>query len=88
MDGSDPSVILVEVTKLGGGAGNGVGGASAIVIELPFMVDRAGTTGLTVVGQDNGGPEALDSQLTSIDAVTFDAANAAVTASTTGGGGY
>jgi hypothetical protein len=85
---TDPSVVGVEVKKLGGGAGNGVATASAVIVEVTFEVQGAGTTTLSFVGLDGGQPQALDSHLVPIAAVTFDAASAGVIGVTSGGGGY
>jgi hypothetical protein len=85
---SDPTFIRIEVGKQGGGAGNGFAAASAIVIELPFDVQRAGATSLTLSGIGNDAPQALDSTGALIPAVTFDAAGATVRGIATGGGGY
>ena len=83
---SNPSLVQVDVEKLGGGAGNGVAGTSAVVIELTFDVRGSGTTTLTLVGLGADPPKAFDSAHASIPAVTFDAASATVRAVTTGGG--
>jgi hypothetical protein len=83
---SDPSLVQVEVEKLGGGAGNGVAGASAVVIELTFDVRGSGTTTLALVGLGANQPRAFDSLNAPIPAVNFDAASATVRGVTTGGG--
>jgi hypothetical protein len=83
---SNPSLVQVNVEKQGGGAGNGVAGTSAVVIELTFDVRGSGTTTLTLVGLGADPPKALDSAHAGIPAVTFDAASATVRAVTTGGG--
>jgi hypothetical protein len=83
---SNPSLVQVDVEKLGGGAGNGVAGTSAVVIELTFDVRGSGTTTLTLVGLGADQPKALDSAHAAIPAVTFDAASATVRGVTTGGG--
>lgn len=85
---SDPSVVQITVAKDGGGAGNGIAGGSAIVIELQFDLQGSGGTTLTLVGLGNNPPLALDSARTPIGAVTFDAASAGVRGVTTGGSGY
>jgi hypothetical protein len=85
---SDPSLVAVTVGKNGGGAGNGIAGDSAVVIELSFEVQGSGMTTLTLGGLGNTPPEAVDSTRARIPAVTFDAASAGVTGVTTGGGGY
>jgi hypothetical protein len=88
VDPSDPTLIRVEVTKQGGGAGNGFAAASAVVIELPFDVRQAGATSLTLTGLGNGAPQALDSNQAVIGAVRFDDASATVRGVSTGGGRY
>lgn len=85
---SDPSVVRVDVEKQGGGAGNGVPGASAVVVELSFDVLGSGATTLTLVGAGLDAPVALDSAGGPIAGVTFDAESASVRGVTTGGGGY
>jgi hypothetical protein len=85
---SDPSLVQVRVEKDGGGAGNGVAGTSAIVIELAFEVHASGSTTLTLSGIGGNPPKAIDSHIAPIGAVTFDAASANVMGVTTGGGGY
>jgi hypothetical protein len=89
VDGAtDPSLVRIEVTKNGGGAGNSIAGASAVVIELAFDVQGSGATTLSIVGLGAGEPEALDSHRTPIAAVRFDAASGGLRGVTTGGGGY
>jgi hypothetical protein len=89
MDGaSERSLVQVHVTKEGGGAGNGISAAAALVIELTFEVQGARATTLTLVGQGADAPQALDSSRAAIAAVTFDPASAGVTGVTAGGGGY
>jgi hypothetical protein len=85
---SDPSLVQVTLEKDGGGAGNGVAGASAVVIELTFEVQGSGATTLTLSGIGGNPPRAIDSHIAPIGAVTFDAANATLTGITTGGSGY
>ena len=85
---SDPSVVKIEVVKLGGGAGNGFAAASAVVIELAFDVQGSGATTLTLFGTGVRDPHAFDSQRVPIAAVTFDAASGGLRGMTTGGGGY
>jgi hypothetical protein len=84
--GVDNSRVVVGVTKTGGGAGNGVAGASAVVVELNFQALKAGTTTLTLTG--NPTPQALDHNGTPIASITFDAASATMVGVSTGGGGY
>lgn len=85
---SNPSLVQVRINEQGGGAGNGIAGASAVVIELAFQVQRAGATTLTLVGLDGAPAKAINSTGGVIGAVTFDAASAGIQGVTTGGGGY
>ncbi|HEX6850953.1 MAG TPA: hypothetical protein VF139_06065 [Candidatus Polarisedimenticolaceae bacterium] len=85
---SDPSLILVDIKKLGGGPGNGLDGRSAVVLELGFDVQADGSSALTLVGVDGNPARALDSSDATIAAVAFDEASAGVTAATSGGSGY
>lgn len=85
---SEPSVVRVDVTKQGGGAGNGIVGNSAIAIELAFEVQGAGATTLSLVGLGGNPPRAISSTGATIGAVNFDAASASIRGVTTGGGGY
>ena len=73
--GPDLATVVVGVSKLGGGLGNGVAGASAVVVELAFDVRSAGTTTLTITGSP---ARVLDSNGVVIGTVTFDAASATV----------
>jgi len=79
-DGSDPKHIVVGVSKLGGGAGNGVATASAVVVEMTFQVLKAGTTTLTITGNPAAtkAPEAIDHNGVAIAAVNFDSAPATI----------
>lgn len=88
VDGSDPSLVRVDVAKQGGGAGNGIAGATAIVIRLTFEVQGSGSTTLTLAGDGNGNPQALDRNDAPIGAVHFDPASASVRGVSSGGGGY
>jgi hypothetical protein len=83
---SDPSFVQIDVEKRGGGVGNGIAGASAVVIELTFDVRGSGTTTLTLVGLGADLPRAFDSTRAPIPAVSFDAASATVRVVTSGGG--
>ena len=83
---SDPSLVRIDTAKQGGGAGNGIAGASAVVIELTFDVRGSGATTLTLVGLGNEQPKAFDSTRAPIAAVRFDAASATVRGVATGGG--
>ena len=84
---SDPLLVQVDVKK-NGGAGNAVAAPSAVVIELSFDVQAAGTTRLTFVGLGGEPPRAVDSAGAPIAAVHFDAASASVTGVSSGGSGY
>jgi len=88
VDGSDASLIQIDVRKLGGGTGNGVAAAAATVIQVSFDVQGSGSTTLNLTGLGATQPQALDSARNPIPAVVFDAANAGVVGVTTGGGGY
>jgi hypothetical protein len=79
-DGSDAKHIVVGVSKLGGGSGNGVGAASAVVVQLTFQVLKAGTTTLTITGNPAAtkAPQALDSGGVPIPAVVFDSVSATI----------
>ncbi len=92
-DGTDPSHIVVGVSKTGVPPGNGVSGASAVIVELTFRVLRQGTTTLALTGSTaipTQPPTVLDSASPPqpIAVITFDSANGTVTAISTGGGGY
>src|SRR5258705_12250274 len=76
-DPSDPSHIVVGVTKTGGPPGNGISGASAVVIELAFQALKPGVTTLALSGSaaaPSQPPEVLDSSSppAPIGAITFD----------------
>ncbi len=83
-DTSDPSHIVVGVSKLGGGSGNGVAGASATIVSLAFDVRKAGTSTLSIATAPV--PEVLDHNGAAIGAITFDSATGTVTGVSTGGG--
>ena len=85
-DGQDPSHIVVSVSKLGGGLGNGVAGNSAIVLTLMFDVLKEGSSTLAISAAPT--PSVLDSNGDPIASLTFDTAAGNVTAISTGGGGY
>jgi hypothetical protein len=69
--------VTVGVTKLGGGAGNGVAGSGeTAVVFLVFRLLRAGTTTLTLAGSPGSAPAALDSGGEAIPSVTFDVSSA------------
>jgi hypothetical protein len=89
VDAADASHIVVGVSKSGGGAGNGIAGTSAIVVQMTFQALKAGATTLAITGTSanpSQPPTALDSSLQPIAGITFDAAAAAVTATASGGG--
>jgi hypothetical protein len=79
-DGTDPKHIVVGVSKLGGGSGNGVSAASAVVVQLTFQVLKVGTTTLTITGNPAATkpPQALDSGGVPIPAVVFDSVSATI----------
>lgn len=85
-DDQDSSHIVVGVSKLGGGAGNGVAGASAVIVNLTFQVLKQGTSTLAIASTPT--PSVLDSSdpPQPIAGLTFDTANGTVTAISTGGG--
>ena len=75
------------MSKLGPPPGNGVAGASAIIVDLAFDVRSAGTTTLTIEGSGGNPPRVFDSGGSVIGSITFDAAPASVQGTQTGGGG-
>lgn len=83
-DQSDPTHIVVGVTKVGGGAGNGVAGASAIIVSLTFQALKQGTSTLAIAAAP--APAVLNRNGAAIGAITFDTANGTVTSVSTGGG--
>jgi hypothetical protein len=85
--GGDPSDIVVGVGKLGGGVGNGVAGASAVVVEMTFQVLKAGATTMMLTGTPPF-PEVLDSNGAPIASLTYDSGSATVTGVASSGGGY
>lgn len=82
--GADNSRVVVGVSKLGGPPGNGVAGASAIVVRLTFALQKEGSTTLTFGGSPS--PKVLDSGGTPIGTITYDGASATLTGVSTGGG--
>ena len=86
-DLSDPSRIVVGVSKFGGGSGNGVAGASSIIVSLAFDVIKQGTSTLAISTAPHA-PAVLDHNGAVIVAITFDPLNGSVTGISTGGGGY
>ena len=85
-DMSDPSVIVVSVHKTGGGAGNDVPGPFAVVVNLTFNANFAGSTTLSIAGAPT--PTVKDSTGATIGAITFDTGNGTVTGISSGGGPY
>jgi hypothetical protein len=78
--------VIVGVTKLGGGAGNGLSAAEASVVRLTFRVLKAGMSTISFSGSvspsnPTGLPVALDSGGVPIGSVTFDAVSATITGS-------
>jgi hypothetical protein len=87
-DQADPTHIVVGVTKVGGGLGNGVGGSIAnpvSIVSLTFQPLKQGTSTLAIAAGPTA-PTVLDSDGDPIGAITFDTANGTVTAISTGGG--
>ncbi|MBZ5639114.1 MAG: hypothetical protein LAO51_10230 [Acidobacteriia bacterium] len=77
--------VVVGVTKLGGGSGNGVTATEAIVVCLTFRVKKAGTTTLAIAGSTSpqnptGDPAAVDSHGGVVQTVHFDTASAVISA--------
>jgi hypothetical protein len=85
-DMSDPSLIVVSVHKTGGGAGNAVPGASAVIVNLTFSANLAGSTTLSIAAAPT--PTVKDSTGATIGTITFDTANGTVTGVSSGGGPY
>jgi hypothetical protein len=85
--GTDFSTIVIGVSKLGAGPGNGVSGASAVVVDLAFDVRSAGATTLTLAGSGGNPARVFDSNGSVIGTITFDSASASVAGAATGGGG-
>lgn len=77
-DSSRPNRVVVGVTKIGGGAGNGVGGGEPTVVSLVFrLLRRDGTSiafgGSSVIPTDpKFNPVALNSSNAVIASVDFD----------------
>jgi hypothetical protein len=73
--------VVVGVSKLGGGAGNGVP-TEQTVVSLTFRLLRAGSTTLTFGGAPPGGsPLCLDSGGVVIPSIVFDSASATLSGS-------
>ncbi len=77
--------LIVGVTKLGGGAGNGVPAGESAVLSFRLQVLKAGVSTLAFAGSSSpqnptSDPAALDHDLGVVPSVRFDAAAATVTA--------
>jgi hypothetical protein len=76
------SRIIVGVTKLGG-AGNGVAGASAVVVRIPLRTLKKGSTTIRFTGSSPStsaaDAAALDSNGVKIGTITFDAGSGTLT---------
>jgi hypothetical protein len=72
--------VVVGVSKLGGGSGNGIGSGEPTIVSLAFRVLRRDVTSLTFGGSSvdptspNANPVALNSQGSVITSVKFDTA--------------
>lgn len=89
VDAADASHVVIGVSKAGGGAGNGIAGAAAIIVQMTFQALKGGTTTLAITGTSatpSQPPTVLDSALAPIAGITFDASAATVTAVASGGG--
>jgi hypothetical protein len=83
---SDTTHVVVGVTKLGGGLGNGITGNSATIVNVTFALQVAGTTSLAIAASP--APQALDSNGAPIGSVSFDTVAGTLRGTSTGGGGY
>lgn len=83
---ADPTHIVVGVSKLGGGNGNGVAGQSAAVVDLAFGFLKAGNSTLRI--SSNPVPAATDHNGAIIGSINFDAAAGTATGVQSSGGGY
>lgn len=75
--------LIIGVTKLGGGFGNGAPAGESAVLGFSLQVVKAGTTTLTFAGSTSpqnptNDPAALDHDLNVVTSVHFDAAPASV----------
>jgi hypothetical protein len=68
------SVVTVGVTKLGGGAGNGVGAGESGIVNLTFRVLKATTTTIGIAASAT----ALDSNGAAVPSVQFDSTPATI----------
>ncbi len=73
--------VVVGVTKLGAGSGNGVTATEETVVTLRFRVMRRAATTLAFGGSPPDDPEALDSGGQVIGSVEFDMAPATISGS-------
>lgn len=73
--------VTVGVTKLGGGAGNGVTSGEPAIVNLTFQILQAGNSSLTLSGGPSSSPAALDSTGTTVPSVTFDTSPAMLSGS-------
>ena len=73
--------VVVGITKLGGGAGNRVTAAEAVIVRLAFRGIAPGSSTIAIAPAGNGfpAPEALDSKGVRDPNVTFDLAPATIT---------
>ncbi len=70
--------ITVGVSKLGGGAGNGIAAGERAVVSMDFRLLKIGTGTIRVEGSPPNAPAALDSTGSVIGTVLFDGATAAI----------
>ncbi|HET9299447.1 MAG TPA: hypothetical protein VFO11_05840 [Candidatus Polarisedimenticolaceae bacterium] len=86
-DSARPNRVVVGVSKVGGGAGNGVSVGEAIVVSLVFRVLRRDVTSISFGGSSsnptspNFKPVALNSQNAVIASIDFDPAPVRLTGS-------
>jgi len=72
--------VTVGVSKVGAGAGNGIGADTETVVTLQFRMLTAGSTTLTIEGSPPHDPAALDSTGAEVASVIFDAGPATLSA--------
>ena len=86
-DSARPNRVVVGVSKVGGGPGNGVSASEAIVVSLVFRVLRRDVTSITFGGSSanptspNFEPVALNSSNAVISSIDFDPAPVRLTGS-------
>jgi len=79
-DSARPNRVVVGVSKVGSGPGNGVGGGEAIVVSLVFRVLRRDATSIAFGGSSSNptspqfNPVALNSSGAVISSISFDPA--------------